>query len=94
MVQVGWFQPLGRLVETSAVLAARVGDHRAAALLAGAASERFLTPRWYVPIGAVECFEQLRHVDSRRWDALAADGRALSDAETLALMAAITVPAT
>jgi predicted ATPase/DNA-binding SARP family transcriptional activator len=94
MVQVGWFQPLGRLVETAAVLSAHVGDHRAAARLAGAASERFLTPRWYVPIGAVECFEQLRHVDTGIWDALAADGRALSDAETLALMAAITVPAT
>jgi hypothetical protein len=80
---VGWNQPLGRLLETAAVTAAMLGDTADAGFLAGAASSRFLTPRWFVPISAGEHLAGARSKDPDTWDRAADAGAAASDAESI-----------
>jgi predicted ATPase/DNA-binding SARP family transcriptional activator len=79
MTHVGWGQPLGRLLETTAVAAVESGSPSTAALLAGAASQRFLTPRWFVPIDADRRLEQGRSTDRTAWDLGLAAGAMMSD---------------
>jgi tetratricopeptide (TPR) repeat protein len=85
MVKVGWRQPLGRLLETAAVCALMTGDRSDAAVLAGAASAQFPTPRWYVPIDEERRLSAARADDPAGWDEGLAAGRALDEAEVIAL---------
>jgi tetratricopeptide (TPR) repeat protein len=80
---VGWNQPLGRLLETAAVTAAMAGNTTDAAFLAGAASNRFLTPRWFVDIAARDHFTTARSIDAEAWDLAAAAGAASTDDEAI-----------
>jgi hypothetical protein len=83
---VGWNQPLGRLLETAAVTAAMAGNTTDAGFLAGAASNRFPTPRWFVDIAAREHFTTARSLDPQAWDLAAAAGAASSDDEANAIV--------
>ncbi len=84
--QVGWRQPLGRLLETAAVSAQHTGNLPLAARLAGAADARFRTPRWYVPLDEAACLAAARALDPATWEREAAAGRRLTDGEVMALL--------
>ncbi|MGE0729828.1 MAG: hypothetical protein AB7O92_21765 [Acidimicrobiia bacterium] len=84
--QVGWRQPLGRLLETAAVSARHTGNLPLAARLAGAADARFRTPRWYVPLDEAACLAAARALDPATWEREAAAGRGLTDGEVMALL--------
>src|SRR5690606_9603971 len=83
---VGWNQPLGRLLETAAVTAATAGNTTDAGFLAGAASNRFLTPRWFVPISVDEHLAEARSTDPDAWDQATAEGAASSDDEAIEIV--------
>jgi predicted ATPase/DNA-binding SARP family transcriptional activator len=85
MEHVGWRQPLGRLLETAAVHALDTGDRARAALLRGGATSRFLTPRWFVPIGAPERFTAARAAEPAEWDLGVAAGASMADGALLEL---------
>lgn len=86
MDKVGWKQPLGRLFETAAVLAVREGRLEDAAVLRGAATARFLTPRWFVPLDAEAVLGGARGIDPERWDAAERDGSSVADDVALELV--------
>jgi predicted ATPase/DNA-binding SARP family transcriptional activator len=81
MSEVGWSQPLGRLLEAIAVLRVRDGDLDDAALLCGAADTVALSQRSYVDIDADATFAQARYTDPRRWDEGIERGRSLGHDE-------------
>lgn len=85
IAMVGYRQPLGRAVETAAVHALDTGDTTSAALLAGAAGCRFLTPRWFVSIGAEQRFAHARDADPD-WEVGLAAGASMTDDAVMALV--------
>lgn len=85
IAKVGYRQPLGRVVETAAVHALDTGDTASAALLAGAAGCRFLTPRWFVPIDADKRFARAAEADPD-WAIGTAAGASMTDDAVMALV--------
>jgi len=87
---VGWRQPLGRLIETSAVAAIHRDDTAVAAVLAGAASNRFLTPRWFVPLAAEQHYERACSRNPQSWNRDFSHGASMPDTEVIALIRSTT----
>jgi predicted ATPase/DNA-binding SARP family transcriptional activator len=87
IAQVGWKQALGRTLETAAVCSLQLGDASTAALLAGAASQRFLTPRWFVPIDAERRLGEGRSAGPGSWDLALRAGELMGDRAVMDLAA-------
>lgn len=92
MAAVGWHQPLGRALEAAALVAMHRGRREDAAILLGAASTRFMTPRWYVDLAGPLAGARTagRAADPIEWDAHVSEGLALDDAEAFALVRSLS----
>jgi predicted ATPase/DNA-binding SARP family transcriptional activator len=92
MSSVGWRQALGRALEAAAVSAMHRGRTEDAAALLGAASARFMTPRWYVDL--TERLERVgrvgRATDPVDWELRVSQGRSLGDSEVFAIVRSLS----
>lgn len=84
MDRAGWHQPFGRLLDSASHLALQLGCIEEAAVLAGGASVRFLSPRWLVDLEPLAAGRP--RSDPARWAEGAARGASLDDASLAAIV--------